>query len=86
MNAILNAARNGIQLLGCALYCTLPPCVGCAKAIIQSGIDRVVVPAHELQKLRNPNFLEQLEWVDWRKDFVIADIMFEEAGVKLVGF
>lgn len=43
LNAILNAARNGTSVAGCTLYINgLPPCNECAKAIIQSGIKRVV--------------------------------------------
>lgn len=40
LNAILN--RNAASLAGCTLYVTLYPCNECAKAIIQSGIKRVV--------------------------------------------
>ncbi|MCM1506310.1 MAG: dCMP deaminase family protein [Ruminococcus flavefaciens] len=40
LNAILN--RNSADLKGCTLYVTLFPCNECAKAIIQSGIKRVV--------------------------------------------
>ena len=40
-NAILNT-RHGEALKGCRLYVTLFPCNECAKAIIQSGIKRVV--------------------------------------------
>ena len=39
LNAILNS-RNSVS--GCTLYVTLFPCNECAKAIIQSGIKRVV--------------------------------------------
>lgn len=40
LNAILN--RNSANLNGCTLYVTLFPCNECAKAIIQSGIKKVV--------------------------------------------
>lgn len=40
MNAILNA--GGKSLRGATVYTTLFPCNDCAKAIIQSGIARVV--------------------------------------------
>ncbi|MBR3630719.1 MAG: dCMP deaminase family protein, partial [Oscillospiraceae bacterium] len=39
LNAILNSTAS---LRGCTLYVTLFPCNECAKAIIQSGIRRVV--------------------------------------------
>lgn len=41
-NAIAWAARSAIAIEGCALYCTLSPCLECAKLIINSGIERVV--------------------------------------------
>ena len=40
LNAILNCA--GGSLAGCTIYVALFPCNECAKAIIQSGIKRVV--------------------------------------------
>lgn len=39
LNAVLNSIR---PLTGCTLYVALFPCNECAKAIIQSGIKRVV--------------------------------------------
>ena len=39
LNAILNSSRD---LHGCSIYVSLFPCNECAKAIIQSGIKRVV--------------------------------------------
>jgi len=39
LNAILNSTQN---LHGCTLYVSLFPCNECAKAIIQSGIRRIV--------------------------------------------
>ncbi len=40
LNAILNSSFGSLN--GCTLYVTLFPCNECAKAIIQSGIKRVV--------------------------------------------
>ncbi|MBR5272204.1 MAG: dCMP deaminase family protein [Clostridia bacterium] len=40
LNAILNCAGGGLS--GCTIYVALFPCNECAKAIIQSGIKRVV--------------------------------------------
>ncbi len=39
LNAILNSPRS---VAGCSIYVSLFPCNECAKAIIQSGIKRVV--------------------------------------------
>jgi dCMP deaminase len=41
MNAILSAARVGTRLEGAHLYCTMAPCVPCARALIQVGVRRV---------------------------------------------
>ena len=41
-NAIIQAARQGINISGATLYCTHQPCVICAKMIINAGISRVV--------------------------------------------
>ena len=41
-NAITQAARYGIALEGTTLYCTLSPCLTCAKLIINAGIKEVV--------------------------------------------
>ena len=39
LNAILNSIKD---IKGCTLYVTLFPCNECAKAVIQSGIKRIV--------------------------------------------
>ncbi len=40
-NAIGFAAKNGIDISGASLYCTITPCRYCAKLIVSSGIKRV---------------------------------------------
>lgn len=41
-NAILKVAKSTNSTEGATLYCTLAPCLECAKLIIQSGITRLV--------------------------------------------
>jgi dCMP deaminase len=41
-NAIALGAKKGVSLEGATIYCTLEPCITCAKLIIMSGIRRVV--------------------------------------------
>jgi dCMP deaminase len=41
-NAICQAARLGISLIGATLYCRMTPCRTCAMLIINCGIIRVV--------------------------------------------
>lgn len=47
-NAIDNAARAGIRLSGCRLYCNWMPCSNCMGSIIQAGISEVIVETTEL--------------------------------------
>jgi len=41
-NAIIQAAKEGISLKGCTLYCTHQPCTVCIKMIINAGIKEVI--------------------------------------------
>ncbi|TDO22054.1 dCMP deaminase [Pedobacter duraquae] len=41
-NAILYATRNGSNIAGSTLYCTLSPCIACARLILSSGIKLVI--------------------------------------------
>lgn len=41
-NAIVQAAYHGISVRGGTLYCTISPCLLCAKMIINAGIAEVV--------------------------------------------
>jgi dCMP deaminase len=71
-NAIYNAARNGVALVGCTLYVSAHPCEECAKAIIQSGIARVVF------REASAGFDER-----WAIKIQYARLMLDEAGVKI---
>lgn len=66
-NAILNAALSRVSLEGCVLYCTWPPCVRCARMIIQTGITGVAFPAREIPER-------------WKADFELARNMLLEVG------
>lgn len=37
-NAIAFAARAGVSVEGCTMYCSMSPCINCAKVIVNSGI------------------------------------------------
>lgn len=70
-NAIYNAARFGASIEGCIMYCPWPPCTDCARAIIQSGIKRLVV------------INTIMDCPDrWRDDMYIAVDMLHDCGVK----
>ncbi len=69
-NAILNAARIGVSLHDCTLYCTWPPCTRCARGIINVGIKRVVSPLVEVPER-------------WKADLDMSKKLLHEAGVVL---
>lgn len=70
LNAIILAKRD---LNGCTLY-THPfmSCSNCAKYVIQAGIKRCVAPPL-------PEHLKER----WGEDTRLAEMQFQEAGVKL---
>jgi len=41
-NAIIQAAKHGVNIQGGTLFCTHSPCIICSKMIINAGIQRVV--------------------------------------------
>lgn len=41
-NAIFNAVNNGVSLEGSTCIVTLPPCVDCTRAIIQSKVKHII--------------------------------------------
>ena len=71
-NAIYAAAKEGVSTRNCILYVTLPPCVDCARAIIQSGIREVFY----MPDLKHQNI------PGWRDKLAISFQMFDEAGVS----
>lgn len=50
-NAIVQAAQFGTSLKDSILYCTHTPCVLCAKMLINTGVDRIVVLGEYPDKL-----------------------------------
>jgi len=72
-NAIYLAARHGVSLVDCTIYLTWMPCAECARAIIQSGIQRVKVLAYDPQ--------DAITYPMFRFDVTL--MMFEEAGISV---
>jgi deoxycytidylate deaminase len=70
-NAIYAAASRGIKTAGLVLYCPWAACLGCANAIIQSGIREVVT--HELEGYTPHG--------RWPESLAKAAQVFREAGV-----
>jgi deoxycytidylate deaminase len=71
LNAITNAARVGTPLDGCTLVVTHPPCMDCARAIVQAGIKQVFVPSWDA-----------LFHSRWHEHISRSRKLFEECGVE----
>lgn len=71
LNAITNAARVGTPLDNASLVVTHPPCMDCARAIVQAGIKHVFVPGWDAQ------FHSR-----WHEHIVRTRRLFDECGVE----
>ena len=58
MNALLQAATYGIEARGATLYCTAQPCSLCAKMLINTGVQRVVITGEYPDELASQLFVE----------------------------
>ena len=67
-------ARNGISPIGCHLYSSFFPCVNCAIAIVQSGIQQVIT--------YEPEATDE----HWAISITKSRDVFTEAGVDLLEF
>lgn len=56
-NAIAFAARAGVSVEGCTMYCSMSPCINCAKVIVNSGIRELVF----LSEYRDSSGIELLK-------------------------
>jgi dCMP deaminase len=72
-NAITNAARCGVSLDGCTMLVTMPPCMSCAKLIVQAGITRVI------SSRATERFAER-----WKEDLDRSSRLFAECGVEYI--
>ena len=70
-NAIYSAASHGSRTSGCTIYLRWYPCCDCARAIIQSGIKKVVCD--------KPDFNDER----WGDKFLVSHQMFLECGVEV---
>lgn len=74
-NAIYNAIHNGATTADSTLYIYgLPICCECTKAVIQSGVKKVVMCFSN----NNPDNVGR-----WMADFHYTETMCNEAGVEL---
>ena len=70
-NSIYSAVNHGISTKGCTMVLEWYPCADCARAIIQSGIKKVVCG--------EPDFNDDR----WGESFKASAEMFEEAGIEI---
>jgi dCMP deaminase len=72
-NAIYHAAKNGISLKGGTMYIMWFPCSACARAIIQSGISKLVCHEPDLTIPKwGEEFKVSLELLTEAKNFEIV--------------
>jgi dCMP deaminase len=72
--AIFDAARQGVSTDGLTLVCGWVACCDCGRAIVHSGIKRVVGHHHPAMD----------EMPHWASSIATADQMFLEAGVEVI--
>lgn len=72
--AIYQAAKGGIKLAGCSLYSTWAACADCARAIVESGITRLVrhMPPEDEATER------------WLESVFLGDQILHAGGVDIV--
>jgi dCMP deaminase len=71
-NAIFAAAKQGRALAGATIASTFFPCIDCARAIVQTGMIRLISPEPALDD------------AVWGESFLRSRIILEEGGVELV--
>lgn len=74
-NAIYNITYFGGSVRNCSLYVTMPPCVDCARAIIQSGVKEVIFLAPD----ESP---DKSKLAGWRETVKTSFEMFDEVGIR----
>lgn len=80
-NALYNANLIGASVENCVMFITFPPCVDCARGIIQSGIREVIyldMPADKTQNI--PGWREKLETSF--KMFDESKVLYKSIGVN----
>ena len=75
-NAIFQAAKRGVSLNNCRLYCQWVPCCDCARAIIQVGIVEVVIDEKHREEWESKD--------NWKESMDATLQMFAEAQVRIL--
>jgi len=74
-NAIYHCARVGIPIEGCTIYVTHFSCATCTRAIINSGLKRLVINENSFKSDYHDRSKEDIE---------VSKTMLEEAGIEIV--
>lgn len=64
-NAVAFAAKAGISINGARMYCSMSPCINCAKLIVNSGIKELIY----LEEYRDRSGIELLKQADVKVSF-----------------
>ena len=78
-NACYNAARLGVQLIGCTAYLNWDPdcvCVDCGKALIQVGVKEIIGPNRPFATRPSATVANAADF-----NFSICKEMMSEAGI-----
>jgi dCMP deaminase len=70
-NAIYHAAMLGIPLRGCRMYLAWFPCVDCARAIVQCGLEELIAERPDFDDPR------------WGEKFRVSQQLLTEAGIRV---
>lgn len=73
VNAILNAAKNGVNLSNSTIYASEHPCANCTAAIVNAGITRIV-----LREKTN------LSLSTWGKSLEMSQKIIDSCNIELV--
>lgn len=77
VNAIINAAKNGVNIENSTAYMTFHPCANCLSALINAGITTIICP--DYNRFR-PNPYGQFSFQSWltnfrkTQDFLLDDL------------
>lgn len=74
-NSIYSCALNGTQTAGATMYTTGIPCADCARAVLQAGLETIVV-------WKMGSGLEKT--VQWSDSVRVGGEMLREAGVEII--
>ena len=72
-NSIYNATRFGASLKGCKMYTNGVPCMNCARGVVQSGIEEIIVDKNWEKTNQGSDIEESRRSLE----------MFGEVGIKV---